>query len=57
MTTKPGDLGYHEMHAHEQVGDFAKWNSEKLGGFFRRRGLGEYYEVLQAHKITGRLGE
>ncbi len=57
MTTKPGDLGYHEMHAHEQVGEFAKWNSEKLGGFFRRKGLGEYYEVLQAHKITGRLGE
>mmetsp|Transcript_23044 Transcript_23044/g.25866 ORF Transcript_23044/g.25866 Transcript_23044/m.25866 type:complete len:244 (-) Transcript_23044:1285-2016(-) len=35
--------------------DYHKWDSHQLGLFFRRRGLSEYYETLQKHKITGQL--
>jgi hypothetical protein len=30
-----------------------KWNSDQLGVFFRRKGLGQYSVTLNKHKITG----
>lgn len=35
--------------------NFAGWNEQQLGHFFRSKGLGAYESVLIQHKITGRL--
>lgn len=39
----------------ETLTDFHEWDEEKLGNYFRRRGLGSYCETLKQHKITGRV--
>ena len=39
----------------ENIADFAQWDEQRLGLFFRRRGLGAYEQVLLDHKITGQL--
>jgi len=35
--------------------DYHKWDSHQLGTYFRKRGLGSYFETLKKHKITGQL--
>lgn len=37
------------------LSDYHTWSSNQLGVFFRKRGLSEYYDTLQKHKITGQL--
>lgn len=48
---------YHAMTggSSEKISEFHTWDVERLGVYFRKRGLGEYTNVLQKHKITGRL--
>ncbi|KAL7547977.1 hypothetical protein ACHAWF_011252 [Thalassiosira exigua] len=48
---------YHPMTADDDndIANFASWDSQRLGLFFRRKGLGAYEPVLAQHKITGRL--
>ena len=41
--------------AEERIDDFHYWNENQLGVYFRKRGLGEYEEMLKKHKITGQL--
>lgn len=50
--------GYRPMGSSEnkEVSNFDTWDSEQLGLFFRKKGLGEYCDVLKKHKITGQLG-
>ena len=38
-----------------ELSDFHKWDSDRLGLFFRQKGLGAYCKTLQQHKITGGL--
>jgi len=37
------------------LSDYHTWSPKQLGIFFRKRGLGEYYDTLRKHKITGQL--
>jgi hypothetical protein len=37
------------------LSDFHTWDEDKLGLYFRRRGLGQYCEVFKQHKITGQI--
>ncbi|OEU10622.1 hypothetical protein FRACYDRAFT_247165 [Fragilariopsis cylindrus CCMP1102] len=37
------------------LSDYHTWSPNQLGIFFRKRGLSEYYDTLQKHKITGQL--
>ncbi|KAL3925652.1 MAG: hypothetical protein SGARI_005804 [Bacillariaceae sp.] len=37
------------------LSDFHTWDEDKLGIYFKRRGLGQYVEALKRHKITGQL--
>jgi len=37
------------------LSDYHTWDSDQLGVYFRKRGLGHYSEALQKHKITGQL--
>ena len=37
------------------LSDYHTWSPKQLGVFFRKRGLSEYYDTLQKHKITGQL--
>lgn len=46
---------YRVMSDDEETSDFHKWDEDKLGNFFRRKGLGDYCAVLKTHKITGEL--
>lgn len=46
---------YRAMSFDSDVADFQNWDAARLGLYFRKRGLGDYCEVLQKHKITGRL--
>ncbi len=39
----------------KDLSDFATWDEQALGKFFRIRGLGAYEPLLIQHKITGRL--
>jgi len=39
----------------KDISDFANWDEQALGKFFRIRGLGAYEPLLIQHKITGRL--
>ena len=39
----------------EHLSDYYAWDSRQLGTYFRKRGLGVYFESLQKHKITGKL--
>jgi hypothetical protein len=39
----------------DQLSDYHTWDSCQLGTYFRKRGLGSYFETLQQHKITGKL--
>lgn len=39
----------------KEISNFATWDAERLGNFFRTKGLGAYEPVLIQHKITGRL--
>jgi hypothetical protein len=41
----------------KELSNFHEWDSDELGAFFRKRGLGMYCPVLTKHKITGQLGE
>eukprot|EP00980_Cylindrotheca_fusiformis_P016299 scaffold4841_cov132-Cylindrotheca_fusiformis.AAC.12 len=50
--------GYRPMEScreNHEVSNFDSWDSEQLGLFFRRKGLGEYCGALKKHKITGRI--
>ena len=49
-TTMPIDNGNLD-----HLSDYYTWDSHKLGTYFRKRGLGAYFETLQKHKITGQL--
>jgi hypothetical protein len=46
---------YRPMKDQEAIADFAKWDAEKLGLYFRSNGLGEYASMLKIHKITGHI--
>jgi hypothetical protein len=35
--------------------DYHTWDEVKLGLYFKRRGLGQYIEMLKQHEITGQL--
>lgn len=48
---------YRAMSSDSEISDFQRWDEDKLGLYFRKRGLGEYCEVLKKHKITGGLGK
>jgi hypothetical protein len=50
--------GYRPMGTSEnrEMDKFGTWDSEQLGLFFRKKGLGAYCDILKKHKITGRLG-
>jgi hypothetical protein len=37
------------------LSDYHTWDEDKLGLYFKRRGLGQYVEMLKQHKITGQL--
>ena len=37
------------------LSDYCDWDSRQLGTYFRKRGLGNYFDTLQKHKITGQL--
>lgn len=39
----------------QDTANFAAWDAQRLGRFFRSKGLGAYEPVLVQHKITGRL--
>lgn len=39
----------------EQISNYHEWDEDRLGLFFRKRGLGGYCAVLKTHKITGAL--
>ena len=46
----------HDQHLnYDNLSDYHTWNSEQLGQYFRKRGLGVYCQALQKHKITGKL--
>jgi len=46
----------HKVDGHQDhLSDYHTWDSQQLGTFFRKRGLGSYFETLQQHKITGQL--
>ena len=51
--TAHGD--YRPMSNMEEISDFHQWDADRLGLFFRHKGLGEYAKVLKEHKITGYL--
>ena len=40
---------------HDLLSDYHNWDSHEIGLYFRKRGLGAYFEALQKHKITGQL--
>lgn len=46
MSSKNDEVGISGYH---------DWDEDRLGLFFRQRGLGAYCEVMKQHKITGRL--
>lgn len=50
---------YQIMSAHHQdekeISNYHQWTPERLGLFFRNRGLGEYADLLVKHKINGHL--
>ena len=37
------------------ISDFHSWDEDKLGLYFKEKGLGSYCEALKNHKITGKL--
>lgn len=39
----------------KHLSDYCDWDSRQLGVYFRKRGLGAYFDALQKHKITGQL--
>jgi hypothetical protein len=40
----------------DAVKDFASWNEEKLASYLKdKAGLGDYYELLIQHKVTGEV--
>jgi len=47
MTNDSGNL--------DHLSDYCAWDERQLGTYFRKRGLGAYFETLQKHKITGQL--
>jgi hypothetical protein len=49
----PGN--YRPLSDSEEISDFHQWDSDRLGLYFRNKGLGEYASVLKDHKITGQL--
>ena len=44
-----------DSSAHSIPHDYHSWDEDKLGLFFRKKGLGAYCAVLKTHKITGAL--
>ncbi|KAL3893563.1 MAG: hypothetical protein SGARI_008091 [Bacillariaceae sp.] len=47
---------YKAMKDHtDLLSDYHTWDEDKLGVYFKRRGLGKYVEMLKKHKITGQL--
>lgn len=38
-----------------EISDFHQWDEDRLGMYFRKRGLGAYLGLLKQHKITGQL--
>jgi hypothetical protein len=46
---------YRPMKDQAAIADFAKWDEEKLGLYFRKNGLGQYESILKNHKITGHI--
>lgn len=38
-----------------EIANFHNWDEDKLGSYFRKRGLGSYSPMLKQHKITGHL--
>mmetsp|Transcript_22485 Transcript_22485/g.25595 ORF Transcript_22485/g.25595 Transcript_22485/m.25595 type:complete len:236 (+) Transcript_22485:165-872(+) len=49
------ETNYYKSMKKDGVDDFHNWDVERLGVFFRKRGLGNYNEVLRKHNITGKL--
>ena len=47
MTNDSGNL--------DHLSDYYAWDERQLGTYFRKRGLGDYFETIQKHKITGQL--
>jgi len=49
-------MSYQPMeNSDHDTSNFAAWNEQQLGRFFRSKGLAAYEPVLIQHKITGRL--
>jgi len=50
---------YREMPSkvpnHDHLSDYHNWDSRQLGVYFRKNGLGNYFEAIQKHRITGQL--
>jgi hypothetical protein len=39
----------------QEISNYHEWDAQKLGVFFRKKGLGDYQELLVQHKISGHL--
>lgn len=58
MPDKYEPYSYHAMSEDEKfLSNYEQWDSDALGLFFQKRGLGEYSRNLKQHKITGKLGK
>jgi SAM domain (Sterile alpha motif) len=39
----------------QEISNYHEWDAQRLGVFFRKKGLGDYQDLLVQHKLTGHL--
>jgi hypothetical protein len=45
----------HTSQDEQEISNYHEWDAQRLGVFFRKKGLGDYQDLLVQHKITGHL--